>query len=74
MTRHIGILGATFDPVHQGHLQPALSALAQLKLDEVWLMPNKAPYYKPQPKASDEQRLEMLNIVAQCNPGLKVCT
>lgn len=31
----IGLLGGTFDPIHQGHLALAASALEQLKLQQI---------------------------------------
>ena len=33
----IGILGGTFDPVHNGHLALGKQAYEQFKLDEIWL-------------------------------------
>lgn len=35
----IGILGGSFDPVHQGHLNIAKSARQEFGLDEVWFIP-----------------------------------
>ena len=63
-----GLLGGSFDPVHQGHLNMALSALDTFDLDLVWLQPNKIPYYKKQAAVSDEERLKMLEI-AVCGLG-----
>lgn len=35
----IGILGGSFDPIHNGHIYMAEAALKEYKLDQVWLMP-----------------------------------
>lgn len=68
----IGILGGTFDPIHQGHLQPAQEAMHQLGLTEIRLMPNHIPPHRPQPVASSEQRLEMARLAAAALPGFRV--
>lgn len=44
--RKTGILGGTFDPIHNGHIQMALTAAEEYDLDEVWLMPNGSPPHK----------------------------
>ena len=44
--RRIGLLGGSFDPVHNGHLALARSALQQLKLDEVRWLPAGSPWQK----------------------------
>ena len=36
----IGILGGTFNPIHNGHLSLGECALMQLGLDELWFMPS----------------------------------
>ncbi len=42
---HIGILGGTFDPPHEGHVYISLSALSKMKLDEVWwVVTSKNPF------------------------------
>ena len=34
--KNIGILGGTFDPPHEGHLNISMQAINKLKLDEIW--------------------------------------
>ncbi len=42
----IGIMGGTFDPIHNGHLMLGETAYKQFHLDEVWFMPNGNPPHK----------------------------
>lgn len=42
----IGILGGTFNPIHMGHINAALSAKRELLLDEVIIMPSGDPPHK----------------------------
>lgn len=42
----VGIMGGTFDPIHNGHLLIARAACSQFGLDEVWFMPNGNPPHK----------------------------
>ncbi len=60
MTKPIGILGGTFDPVHHGHLRLALEALDRAGLDHVRLVPLHTPPHREQPIAAPGQRREML--------------
>ena len=42
--RKIGILGGSFDPIHNGHLAIARAAYTDFDLDEVWfILRNTAP-------------------------------
>ena len=41
-----GILGGTFNPIHMGHINAALSAKNKLLLDEVLIMPSGDPPHK----------------------------
>lgn len=70
MTRRIGLLGGTFDPVHRGHLAAGLAAQRALALDEVRLMPLRVPPHRPQPpRASTFHRFAMAALVALDQPG-----
>jgi nicotinate-nucleotide adenylyltransferase len=64
----IGILGGTFDPVHFGHLRPALDVAEQLNLDHVRLIPCSVPPHRTQPQATAQQRLTMLQLAIKNNP------
>ena len=46
MTRRVGILGGTFDPIHIGHIAVANEAVAALKLDTVLIVPAGSPWQK----------------------------
>ncbi len=43
----VGLLGGSFNPAHQGHLQLARRALTQLRLDQVWLLVSPGNPLKP---------------------------
>jgi nicotinate-nucleotide adenylyltransferase len=70
----IGILGGTFDPVHNGHIQIALDALDILGLDEVRLMPCHRPPHRDCPRLTSEQRVELLRLAVKGHPQLSVDT
>lgn len=42
----IGILGGTFDPIHEGHIHMALTALKAANLDRVLMLPTGNPPHK----------------------------
>ncbi len=44
--RKIGLLGGTFDPVHNGHLAVANHVLQALGLDAIWFVPAALPPHK----------------------------
>lgn len=70
----IGILGGSFDPIHNGHLHMALQSYEQYQLDEVWLIPNgNAPHKDSDKMADASHRLAMCQLVAEEYPFLKAC-
>ena len=64
----IGILGGTFDPVHFGHLRPALDIQQALGLEEIRLLPCHIPPHRPQPVADGAQRAAMLAAAVRNYP------
>ena len=70
----IGILGGTFDPIHNAHIEIAKNALKQFKLDKVWIMPTPNPPHKDNSTlASEEDRINMIKIAIKGNDGLEFC-
>lgn len=70
----IGILGGSFDPIHNGHLNMALKSYEQYALDEVWLIPNgNAPHKDSDKMADAKDRLAMCELVANEYPFIKTC-
>ncbi|MEO0443941.1 MAG: nicotinate-nucleotide adenylyltransferase [Pseudomonadota bacterium] len=61
----IGLLGGTFDPIHQGHLAIALAALSRLQLDQVRLLPCRLPPHRNRPQLSSDQRAQLIHLAAQ---------
>ena len=68
MTLRIGILGGTFDPVHNAHLAVASAALRALGLERILWLPTGAPPYRPAPVASAADRLAMLKLAIADEP------
>ena len=72
MTGPIGILGGTFDPVHNAHLTVAGAALRELELQQVLWIPTGAPAYRPAPVAAAAHRLAMLRLAIADEPHYAV--
>ena len=56
----IGIFGGTFDPVHYGHIKPALSVKDALHLEQLRFIPNRVPPHRETPWLDVDQRLALL--------------
>ena len=72
MQFRIGILGGSFDPIHQAHLEAAQIARESCVLDFVYLVPAGAPYHREQVVASSEQRRAMCELVTQEHDWLQL--
>lgn len=70
LIRHTGILGGTFDPIHNGHIQCARYVLQHCQLDEVRLMPCHLPPHRASPGVSAAQRAAMVELAIANTPGL----
>lgn len=70
--RRIGLLGGTFNPVHNGHLRAALEVSEFMALDELRLIPSARPPHRDMPQVSAEQRLVMVELAVADEPRLSV--
>ena len=68
----IGILGGTFDPIHNGHLRIAQEALEQCELSQVRFVPSGTPPHRPAPHASAKARWEMVRLALNGHPDFLV--
>ena len=72
---NIGVLGGTFDPVHNGHLIVAEEAKTRLNLAEIIFVPAGQPWLKAdRPISSAEHRLQMLRLALADKPYFKLST
>jgi nicotinate-nucleotide adenylyltransferase len=70
----IGLLGGTFDPVHNAHLAMARAALKELYLQKVLFIPTGAPHYRDAAVASPEHRIAMLRLALAGEPRYEIDT
>ncbi|MGH2374251.1 MAG: nicotinate-nucleotide adenylyltransferase [bacterium] len=69
----LGVMGGTFDPIHQGHLVTAEEARAQFRLDGVIFVPNRHPPHKnPADVTNPEDRYLMTFLATAPNAHFSV--
>ncbi|HUV55898.1 MAG TPA: nicotinate-nucleotide adenylyltransferase [Dehalococcoidales bacterium] len=71
----IGVLGGTFDPIHQGHLVIAEEVVTRLNLAEILFVPAGQPWLKMDyPVSAAEHRVQMVRLAIAGKPGFKLST
>jgi len=71
-TQAIGFLGGTFDPIHFGHLRPALEISEALSLKQLFLMPNHIAPHKSKSHCTAQQRSKMVELAIQHQPKMQI--
>jgi nicotinate-nucleotide adenylyltransferase len=71
--KRLGIMGGTFDPIHNGHLVAASEVASRFGLDEVVFVPTGQPWEKSDYRVSPaEDRYLMTVIATASNPRFQV--
>jgi nicotinate-nucleotide adenylyltransferase len=68
LTARVGILGGTFDPVHNAHLAIAGAALRARDLERILWLPTGTPPYRTAPIAAAVHRIAMLRLAIAGEP------
>lgn len=69
----VGIMGGTFDPIHNGHLILAEEVREKMKLEEIVFIPTGRPPHKRERKiTAAEHRMAMTILATNSNPKFKV--
>jgi nicotinate-nucleotide adenylyltransferase len=68
----IGIMGGTFDPIHNAHLMLGRQALKEYHLDEIWFMPSHNPPHKTDHRVTGtKDRCEMVKLAIAGEPRFR---
>ncbi|MBS4727180.1 nicotinate-nucleotide adenylyltransferase [Mycobacterium sp. SM1] len=70
--RRLGVMGGTFDPIHNGHLFAASEVADLFDLDEVVFVPTAQPWQKDRQVSDAEDRYLMTVIATASNPRFSV--
>ena len=69
----VGILGGTFDPIHNGHLMMAEAVRDEYEMEKVLFIPAAQPPHKRGHKISSAEDRYMMTVLATCmNPAFEV--
>ena len=68
-TGRVGVLGGTFDPIHDGHLAAGTAAADAIDLQHVLFIPSHQPPHRTlSPRASVYHRFAMVSIAVAADP------
>lgn len=70
--RRIGVFGGAFDPPHAAHVALARTAIDQLQLDELRVVPTGYAWHKNRPLSRPDHRLNMALLAFSGMPGVHV--
>ena len=65
----IGIMGGSFNPIHERHLEMAIGAKREQKLERIIFLPTGNPPHKRQGLEDAEDRFEMTRLAVFGMPG-----
>lgn len=70
----IGLLGGSFDPIHQSHILMAKKAMKAQKLDEVWFILSQDTPLKDRKLKAYDTRLKWCELALKGYHHFKICT
>ncbi|ATZ18059.1 nicotinate-nucleotide adenylyltransferase [Mesoplasma melaleucae] len=70
--KKIALFGGSFDPVHTDHFNMAKTCHDKLGFEEVWIIPTFLNPFKSSTKTSNEERLNLLNLIFENEPYIKI--
>lgn len=73
-TPKIGLLGGTFDPIHNGHIKPAKQAAEKFLLDKVLVIPANNPPHKSTTIVSTKHRVKMAELASNREKSFELDT
>ena len=68
----VGVFGGAFDPPHNAHVALARTAMAQLRLDELRIVPTGQAWHKPRTLSDAAHRLAMAELAFANVPGARI--